>query len=86
LLGLQSLYDRAKLPPNYLPAFRVALDVAQATPFDGGEADLERHRRLILERILTQFEDLGAEDLDYLMIRLDDPNIVIASRQAPAQL
>jgi hypothetical protein len=28
----------------------------------------------MIERILTQFEEMGAEDLDYLLIRLEDPN------------
>ncbi|HTH96246.1 MAG TPA: DUF2336 domain-containing protein [Stellaceae bacterium] len=80
-LGLQSIYQRSGLPESYLPAFRVALKVVEETPMDGGELDRERYRRLIIERILTQFEALGADDLDYLMIRLDDPNVVISSRQ-----
>jgi uncharacterized protein (DUF2336 family) len=84
-LGLQSIYQRARLPESYLPAFRVALQVARETEMDGGDHDRERYRRLMIERILTQFEDLGADDLDYLMIRLDDPNIVIASRQGSAR-
>jgi uncharacterized protein (DUF2336 family) len=69
-LGLASLYARSGLPKELLPAFRVALDVAQETPFDGGENDRERHRRRILERILTQFEEIGADDLDYLLAKM----------------
>jgi uncharacterized protein (DUF2336 family) len=83
-LGLQSIYQRARLPESYLPAFRVALQVAGETEMDGGDMDRERYRRVMIERILTQFEALGADDLDYLMIRLDDPNVVIANRQNAA--
>jgi uncharacterized protein (DUF2336 family) len=69
-LGLASLYARSDLPKELLPAFRVAIDVARETPFDGGENDRERHRRRTLERILTQFEEIGAEDLDYLLAKM----------------
>jgi hypothetical protein len=46
--------------------------VARDTDFTGDENDRERHQRIVLERILTQFEDLGADDLDYLLTRLQD--------------
>lgn len=69
-LGLKRLYERAKLPEALFPAFRVAVAVVKETPFDGGENDRERHRQRTLERILTQFEDIGAEDLDYLLDKL----------------
>jgi uncharacterized protein (DUF2336 family) len=72
-LGLKSLYDRSKLPVSYYPAFKVAIDVAHETQFDGLDYDRERYRRTMIERILTQFEELGADDLDYLLVRLDDP-------------
>jgi uncharacterized protein (DUF2336 family) len=77
-LGLKSLYDRAKLPASYYPAFKVAIDVAHETELGGLDYDRERYRRTMIERILTQFEELGADDLDYLLVRLDDP--------APAQM
>jgi uncharacterized protein (DUF2336 family) len=76
-LGLKSLYDKARLPPSYYPAFKVALEVARETEMDGLPHDRERYRRQMIERILTQFEALGAEDLDYLLIRLDDPTPVV---------
>lgn len=69
-LGMMSLYGKSGLPKELFPAFRVALDVALETPFDGGEHDRERHRRRTLERILTQFEELGADDLDYLLAKM----------------
>jgi hypothetical protein len=71
-LGLASLYARTGLPAPLLPAFRVAIAVAVETPFDGGENDRERHRRRTLERILTQFEEIGAEDLDYLLAKMQE--------------
>jgi uncharacterized protein (DUF2336 family) len=71
-LGLKSLYAHTGLAKELYPAFRVALDVACETPFDGGENDRERHRRRSLERILTQFEGIGAEDLDYLLAKLQE--------------
>ena len=69
---LKSLYAYSGLPKELYPAFRVAIDVARETPFDGGENDRERHRRRSLERILTQFEQIGAEDLDYLLAKLQE--------------
>ena len=71
-LGLKSLYAYSGLPKELYPAFRVAIDVARETPFDGGDNDRERHRRRSLERILTQFEEIGAEDLDYLLAKLQE--------------
>jgi len=75
-LGFNSLYEKTKLPQSYLMAFRVAIEVAKETEMDGLAYDRERYRRRMIERILTQFEALGAEDLDYLLIRLDDPTPV----------
>jgi len=71
-LGMKSLFERSGMPARLYPAIRVAVDVAQETEFDGGERDLERHRRRMLERILTQFEEMASEDLDYLLRKLSD--------------
>ncbi len=70
--GLASLYDKTGMPPRLLPAVRVALDVVRGTEFDGGERDRERYRSRVITRILTQFEDLPQEDLDYLLDKLGD--------------
>ena len=77
-LGLKSIYDKAKLPPALLPACRIAIDVAKETPYDGEPHDIERHRRRMIERILTQYEDLAPEDLDYLLAKLGD--LMVAGR------
>jgi uncharacterized protein (DUF2336 family) len=71
-LGMKSLFDRCGLPAKLYPALRIALDVASETDFDGLDHDLERHRRRMLERILTQFEELASEDVDYLLTKLSD--------------
>jgi uncharacterized protein (DUF2336 family) len=68
--GLTSLYERAGMPPRLLPAVRVAVDVVCGTEFDGGERDHERYRSRVITRILTQFEDLPQDDLDYLLDKL----------------
>ena len=70
--GLLSLYQRSGMPPRLLSAVRVALDVVRGTEFDGGERDRERYRSRVITRILTQFEDLPQEDLDYLLDKLGD--------------
>ena len=69
-LGLKSIYDKAALPPRLLPAIRVAIDVIHETPLDGGDKDRERFRSRVIERILTQCDDLVPEDLDYLLDKL----------------
>lgn len=71
-LGLKALYERSGMPPSLLPAIRVALDVVHATPLGGEDNDRERHRARVIERILTQYEDFGSEDLDYLLDKLGD--------------
>jgi len=70
-LGLKSLYMRAGLPERLYPAFRVAVDVWSETDFDGLERDRERHVCRMIERILTQFEDVGQDNLDYLLKKLN---------------
>ena len=72
--GFRSLYDRAGLPSAFFPAFKVGLEVAHETTLDGAANDRERYRRQMIERILTQFEELGADDLDYLLVRLTPAN------------
>ena len=69
-LGLQSLYTRTSMPPELYPAFRTALDMVRATDYDGGEKDRERYASKIIERVLTQYEDMDDENLDYLLKKL----------------
>jgi uncharacterized protein (DUF2336 family) len=69
-LGLQSLYARTNLPTALYPAFRTALDMVRSTEYDGGEKDRERFASKVIERVLTQYEDMDAENLDYLLKKL----------------
>ena len=71
-LGFKSLYDHAGMPKALFRAFRIALAVAHDTPLDGGAHDRERRQRRMIERILTQFEDIGADNLDFLLSRLQE--------------
>lgn len=71
-LGLKSIYEKSGLPLKFLPAIRVAMDVLKETEMDGGEHDRERFRSRVIERILTQYEDLGEEDLNYLLSKIGD--------------
>jgi uncharacterized protein (DUF2336 family) len=71
-LGLKSIYSKTGLPLQLLSAMRVAVDVINETEMDGGTHDLERYRARIIERVLTQFEDMNTEDIDYLLDKLED--------------
>lgn len=83
--GFQSLFNKAKLPASYFPAVRAAVDVSRETAYDGGEQDRERYMRRMIERVLTQYGDLGvfmeADDLDYLLKKMDNlPALSASSR------
>jgi hypothetical protein len=73
--GFKALYDKCLLPPPMFPAFRCALEVAEENELDGGEFDRERYCRRMIERILTQYEELGisfdSTDLDYLLSKMN---------------
>ena len=74
-LGLQAVYERAGLPHTHFPAARAAIDVVRETEYDGREHDRERYARRMIERILTQYGDLGvdfeSDDLEYLLTKMD---------------
>lgn len=71
-LGLKSLYDRARMPAALFPAVRIAIEVAHETQYDGEPHDRERYQARMIERILTQYEEFGQDDLDFLLDRLGD--------------
>ena len=74
-LGFRSIYERAGLPPRLFPAFRAAVDVARETQFDGEPHDQERYTVRMIERFVTQIEDLqdniAEDDLEYLLGKLE---------------
>jgi len=73
-LGLRKLFEKAGLPDVLFPAFRVAVDVVDETELDGEADDRERRSRRIIQRILTQYENLGSENLEYLLAKLGKLN------------
>ena len=70
-LGLQAIFDRAGLHRKLLPAFRAAVTVYHELELDGGTNDKARFRMRMIERVLTQFQAIPKEDLDYLLEKLD---------------
>lgn len=74
-LGLPAIYARAGLPPPLYPAARAAMRAMADMELDGEEHDRERFSRRLMERILTQYGELGvafeAADLEYLLDRLN---------------
>ena len=70
-LGLRSLYDKAGLPKALFNAFRRAMDLNINMELERTDDDPEQTMRRILERVLTQSEnvdeDLGVDNVDYLL-------------------
>lgn len=73
-LGFKSLYERCQLPPPLFQAYRIALDVLRETEQERIDGDPNSITRRMLERVLTQFEDLvedeSPEDVEFLLNRL----------------
>jgi uncharacterized protein (DUF2336 family) len=74
-LGLKGIVEKASLPAALYPALRAAVEVAHETDYDCGDNDMERYQRRMLERILTQYGDLGVDfegnDLEYLLAKMN---------------
>ncbi|MEL6311708.1 MAG: DUF2336 domain-containing protein, partial [Pseudomonadota bacterium] len=70
-LGLQAVFDRAGLPRKLLPAFKIAVSTYHETQLDGTPGDRRRFRIRMIERVLTQFQAIPRDDLDYLLEKLD---------------
>ncbi|MCA0199584.1 MAG: DUF2336 domain-containing protein [Proteobacteria bacterium] len=72
--GLQTIWTKARLPDAGYPAAQAALSVIAQTELDGRDLDPERYSRRIIERILTQYENIGVEfdndDLEYLLAKV----------------
>jgi len=75
VLGLDGLYGKTGLPKTFLPAVRAAIAVARDMSYDGEPGDRERYARRMLERVLTQYGDLGVDfendDLEYLLAKMN---------------
>ncbi|HBM90631.1 MAG TPA: hypothetical protein DD400_01955 [Rhodospirillaceae bacterium] len=71
-LGMKTLYEKASMPANMMPVIRAALEVVHETELDGQMHDRERYKARVIERVLTQFEDVGSDDFEYLLNKLGD--------------
>ncbi len=73
--GFAAIFEKAGLPQIFFHAMRAAVDVSRDMQFDGGPRDRERFSRRMIERILTQYGDLGVEfetdDLEYLLGKMN---------------
>lgn len=72
-LGLKTAFDRAGLPGRLYPPFRSAIDLYHQLEHesDVSPLDRERFRTLMIERVLTLFQNVPKDDLDYLLEKLD---------------
>lgn len=68
--GLAALFDKCGLPPKMLPVCIAALEVAGELKLSGGD-DRERFRQIMIEQVITRFEDnFDPENLDYFITKL----------------
>ena len=70
-LGLQAVFDRAGIHRKLLSAFRAGVSVYHDLELDGEPNDRARFRMRMIERVLTQFQAIPRDDLDYLLEKLD---------------
>jgi uncharacterized protein (DUF2336 family) len=70
MLGMQSIYQYARLPLELFPAFRAAFDAARDMDYDGGDRDRQRFAAKVIARVLTRLEQLDQRNADYLLSRL----------------
>lgn len=70
-LGLETLFERAGLPRRLLGPFRAAVEVYHEISRDGSERDVETFRMRMVERVLTLFQHVPKDDLDYLLEKLN---------------
>ncbi len=68
-LGLKAICQKADLPPRLHAAFRAGVDTFRSLQFEG--VDQETFQRRMLERFLTQPHAPPAEEVDYLLDRMD---------------
>ncbi|MCH8237142.1 MAG: DUF2336 domain-containing protein [Proteobacteria bacterium] len=86
-LGLRTICRQANIPLQQLVAVRAAIDVSEEMEYDGREHDRERYSRRMIERIMTQYDDLGVEfessDLNYLLRKMSElPSDIIEDTDA----
>lgn len=70
-LGLRTIFEHANLPAGMFMPFKTAIAVYHDLEYDGLEGDRERFRSRMIARVLTQFQAIPANDLDYLLDKLN---------------
>jgi len=70
-LGLQAVFDRAGLPGKLLPVFKTAVATFHDTSLDSDNGDRRKFQVRMIERVLTQFQAIPRDDLNYLLEKLD---------------
>ena len=70
-LGLRKVFEYAGLPKGMFLPFQMAINVYHELDYDGLDRDRERFRKRMVERVLTQFQNIPKADLDYLLEKLD---------------
>jgi uncharacterized protein (DUF2336 family) len=70
-LGLKAIFDRSGLPTRLYPAFRAAVDVYHQIEREETAFDRFAFRERMIERVLTLFQSIPRDDLDYLLEKLD---------------
>ncbi len=84
-LGLETLFKRAGMPERILPVARAAVSAWHSLEIGpNGTPDIVRFRRLLAERILTQFQGVPQAELDYIMDRLDADETELSRRHLAA--
>ena len=70
-LGLKTLFDRTGLPSRLFQAFRAGVDVYHQLEREGLAGERDRLRQRMIERVLTLFQSIPSDDLDYLLEKLN---------------
>ena len=68
--AFRALYEKAKLPPSALPAFRAALHLLREMRYENETGNRYRFAQRMIERILTKSDDIGDIELDRLLAML----------------
>ena len=72
-LGFRSVYQKAGMPASLMPAYKSALEMNQNAEMERTDEDPEHRMRKLLERVLTEHEEIveefGVENVDYLLAK-----------------
>ncbi len=69
--GLDAVVAAANLPKVMIPVLRIALAVHQDLTREAGEISRDQFRARMIERVLTRCTHIAADDLDYLLLKVD---------------